>query len=62
MLRVTFRLKKMEKICVAWQNKGKTKVIIAENWEKNKGQVIKLLNPDKNRRFKLCLMIKIEKE
>ena len=39
--RATFSLKKVEKVCVAWQNKGWTKVITANDWKKVKGQVVK---------------------
>ena len=36
MFKVTFGLKKMEKVRVTWQNEGRTKVTIAEDWEKVK--------------------------
>ena len=36
-LKATFGLKKMEKVRVAQQNEGWTKVTTAEDWEKVKG-------------------------
>ena len=35
--RATFGLREVEKVRVAWQNKGWTKVTTAEDWEKVKG-------------------------
>ena len=41
MFRATFGLRKIEKVYVAWQNKGWTKVITAGDEEKVKDQVVK---------------------
>ena len=50
----------MEKVCVAWQNQGWTKVTIVEDWEKVKDQVIEKPSFEKNRRFPRYLVIEIE--
>ena len=51
----------MEKVRVAWQNEGWTKVTTAEDWEKAKGQVVKQRSPEENRRFLRHLVIEIER-
>ena len=58
--RATFGLREVEKVCVAWQNKGWTKVTTAEDSEKVKGQVVKQSSPEKNGGFSRCLMMEIE--
>ena len=40
MFRVIFGSKKMEKVCVDWQNEGWTKVTTIKDWEKVKNQVV----------------------
>lgn len=45
MFRATFSLREIEKVCVAWQNEGWTKVTTTEDWEKIKDQVIKQPSP-----------------
>ena len=59
--RATFGLKELDKVCVAWQNKGWTKVITAEDWEKVKGQVVEQPSPEENGGFPRCLVMEIEK-
>ena len=44
MFKAIFGLKKMEKVCVTWQNKGWTKVTTAEDWEKVKSQIVQQLS------------------
>ena len=61
MFRATFSLKEIEKVRVALQNEGWTKVIIAEDWKKVKGQVVKQLSPEENRDFAYYLVMDIEK-
>ena len=60
MFRATFGLKEMVKVCIAWQNKGWTKVTTAENWEKVKGQVVEQPNSEENGGFSRRLVIEIE--
>ena len=60
MFRAIFGLKEKEKVCIAWQNEGETKVTTAEDWEKVKGQVIEQPNPEKNGGFPHYLVIEIE--
>ena len=57
--RATFGLKKIKKVRIAWQNESWTKVIIAKDWEKVKGQVVKQPSLEKNREFLHCLVIEI---
>ena len=59
--RATFGLREMEKVHVAWQNEGWTKVTTTDDWEKIKGQVVKQPSPKENREFLQCLVIEIER-
>ena len=58
--RATFGLREMEKVRVAWQNEGWTKVTTAEDWEKVKGQVVKQPSPEENGEFPRHLVMEIE--
>ena len=58
----TFGFKEIEKVCIAWQNEGWTKVTTAKNWEKVKGQVIKQPSPEENEGFSCCLVMEIEEQ
>ena len=58
--RATFGLREVEKVRVAWQNKGWTKVTTAEDWEKVKGQVVEQPSPEENGGFPRRLVIEIE--
>ena len=60
MFRATFGLKKMEKVRVAWQNEGWTKVTTAEDWEKVKGHVVEKPSPEENGEFPRRLVMEIE--
>ena len=60
MFRATFGLREVEKVRVAWQNKGWTKVTTAEDWEKVKGQVVEKPSLEENSSFPCCLVMKIE--
>ena len=60
MFRVTFGLKEMKKVRVAWQNKGQTKVTTAKDQKKVKGQMVEQSSPEENRRFSRHLMMEIE--
>ena len=55
-----FGLREMEKVLIAWQNKGWTKVTTAEDWKKVKGQVVKQSSPKENGGFSCRLEIEIE--
>ena len=59
--KATFSLKEMEKVHVAWQNEGWTKVTTAEDWEKVKGQVVEQPNLEENRGFSRRLVMEIER-
>ena len=61
MFKAKFDLKEVEKVRVAWQNKGWAKVITAKDWEKVKCQIVKQPNPEENSGFPRHLVIKIEK-
>ena len=52
----------MEKVCVAWQNEGWTKVTTAKVWKKVKSQVVKLPSSKKNGGFPRYLVIEIEEQ
>ena len=58
--RATFGLREMEKVRVAWQNEGWTKVTTAEDWEKVKGQVVEQPSPEENGGFPRRLVMEIE--
>ena len=58
--RATFGFREVEKVRVAWQNKGWTKVTTAGDWEKVKGRVVKQLSPEENGGFPRRLVMKIE--
>ncbi len=54
-----FEIDKHEKICIAWQNKGWTKVEITENWDKIREQVVEQPSPADNGNFPQHLAMKI---
>ena len=58
--RAIFGLREMEKVRVAWQNEGWTKVTTAEDWEKVKGQVVEQPSPEENGGFPRRLVMEIE--
>ena len=58
--RAKFGLREVEKVCVAWQNKGWTKVTTVEDWENVKGQVVEQPSPEENSGFPHCLVMEIE--
>ena len=59
--RATFGLREVEKVRVAWQNKGWTKLKTAEGSEKIKGQVVKQPSLEENGGFSRRLVMEIEK-
>ena len=58
--RAAFGLREMEKVRVAWQNEGWTKVTTVEDWEKIKGQVVEQPSLEENGRFLHRLVIETE--
>ena len=56
----TFSLREVEKVRVAWQNKGWTKITTAEDWEKVKGQLVKQASLEENGVFPHRLVMEIE--
>ena len=50
----------MEKVRVAWQNEGWTKITTAKDWEKIKGQVVEKPSSEENREFLRRLLIELE--
>ncbi len=61
MFRAIFGSDKHEKIRVAWQNKGWTKVETTKDWDKIREQVVEQLSPEDNRNFSWRLVIKIRR-
>ena len=60
MVKAIFGLKEIEKVRVAQQNEGWTKVTTAKDWEKAKGQVDEQPSPKKNGGFPYRLVMEIE--
>ena len=50
----------MEKVRVAWQNEGWTKVTTVEDWEKVKSQVVEQPSLEENGGFPRRLVMEIE--
>ncbi len=57
--RAIFEINKYEKIRVAWQNKGWTKVETTEDWYKISEQVIEQPSPEDNGNFPRRLVMEI---
>ncbi len=57
--RAMIKIGKNEEICVAWQNKGWTKMKTMEDWDKIREQVVEQPSLEDNRNFPQHLVIEI---